>query len=151
MTFFDNLTSECREKFIDMTSEFLEFIEKKGYEEESFVNFKKSINPNFDLKLYASTMNIVKKNQEKLLNSLQENLPISDYFIDSVKEGCIGAIIRKITDLEKQTNEDIKNSLKSIIDIYKKTFKKYFPDDNSPESIIDFYKNRKSYNVDPRL
>ena len=47
MSYFDNLTSDCREKFTDMVEEFLDEMTDELINSDDFKEFKNKIEPNY--------------------------------------------------------------------------------------------------------
>jgi len=145
MGYFDNLTSDCREKFVDMTAEYLEFIQNREYEAENFKAYKQQTTPEYNSESYSKYMLNMQPRIEKLLEDLQNHNSISDHFISSLNESCQGAIVRKILKHDEQQAPEIKKSLATIIDDYIKIYKKYYPDENISTTLKEYGNRRDRY------
>lgn len=155
MVVFENLSTPSRELFVECTSVYIEGIEKKFYEEESFIDLKKNINPNFDPQLYSREMIPTLQKQKQLLKMLQDKEPIPDRYEDVLREGVIGSIIFKMSKSEKPVYAEIKPELELKISKYNEIFKRHFPDDEAPVTLEEFIKRLEYYrsrgNIDPRM
>lgn len=145
MGYFDNLTSDCREKFVDMTAQFLEFIQNREYEAENFKAYKQQTEPEYNSELYSKHMLNMQPRIEKLLEDLQNNNSISDHFISLLNEACQGAIVRKTLKRDDQQTPEIKETLKTIIDNYNKIYKKYYPDEDISTTLEEYGNRRDRY------
>lgn len=153
MGIFEDLSTVSRELFVEITSEYIEGIEDKFFEEQSFIDRKKNINPNFDSQLYSRSMVKTLQKQKQLLKFLQDKEPIPERYEDVLREGVTGAIILKMVKSEKPVYAEIKPELELKISKYNEIFKRYFSDDEAPVTLEEFFKRQDRYrgHVDPRL